>query len=82
MTKFSIQRKPHDKMQPPKKIELRLSISQHESDAEGFPTLTHWCATEAEVEAKFNKIIVAVQKKKSEALAILKKSRNAHSDRP
>lgn len=82
MTKFSIQKKPHDEMQPPKIIEVRLSISQHEPDADGLPALTHWCATEAEVEAKFDNIIAAIQKKKSEALAILKKSLDAHSGRP
>ena len=66
-------------MQPPKVIELRLAISGHEASGDGLPTLTHWCATEAEVEAKFDRVIAAIQKKRSEALAILKKSRDAHS---
>ena len=82
MINFSIQKKPHDEMQPPKVIEVRLSISQHDASNDGFPTLTHWCATDAEVEANFDKVIAAIQKKKSEALAILKKSRDAHSGTP
>lgn len=82
MTKFSIQKKPHNEMRPPKIIEVRLSISQHEPDADELPTLTHWCATEAEIEVKFGKVIAAIRKKKSEALAILKKSQEAHSGRP
>lgn len=80
MTKFSIEKRPHDKMQPPKIIEVRLRIGQYETSDDGFPALTHWCTTEAEVEAKFDKVIAAIQKRKSEALAILKKSREVHRE--
>jgi len=77
MTKFSLQKKPHDAMQPPKVIEVRLSISEFESSGDGFPVLTHWCATEAEVEAKFDGVISDIQKKKSEALMLIRKSKSA-----
>lgn len=77
MTKFSIQKKEHDEMHPPKVMEVRLVISEHE-ECGGLPTLTHWCLTEAEVEAKFDRIIADIQKKKFEALTLLRKSKRAH----
>jgi hypothetical protein len=82
MIKFTILKKAHDAMQPPKVIEVRLGISGYEASDDGFPTLTHWCATEIEVEAKFDRVIASIQKKKSEALAIVKKSRDSHAGTP
>ena len=78
MIKFSILQKPHDEMQPPKVVEARRGISEYDASDNGFPMLTHWCVTEAEVEANFDRVIAAIQKKKSEVLALLKKSREAH----
>ena len=78
MIKFSILKKPHDDMQPPKVVEVRLCISEYDASDDGFPALTHWCVTEAEVEVNFDRVIAAIQEMKSEALALLKKSREAH----
>lgn len=78
MTKFSLLKKPHDEMKPPKVLEVQLCVSEYVETEDGMPALTHWCATEAEVEAKFERVIADIQKKKSEALALLKRSREAH----
>lgn len=65
-------------MRLPKIIELQLCLSEYVRAADGSPALTHLCATEKEVEAQFERVISAVRKKKSEALAILRESHEAH----
>jgi len=78
MFTFTIIKKPRDEMRPPKVIEVQLCLSEYVRAADGSPTLTHLCATESEVEVQFDRIISAVKKKKSEALAILRESHEAH----
>ena len=74
MFTFSILKKPHDEMRPPKIIEVQLCLSEYVSADDGSPALTHLCATEEEVEVQFERVFSALKRKKSEALAILKES--------
>lgn len=77
MIKFSVLKKPHDDLQPPKVVEVQLCVSEYVATEDGFPELTHWCVTEAEVEAQVERVIDDIRKKKSEALAVLRKTKAA-----
>jgi hypothetical protein len=68
----------HDKMRPPKIIEVQLCLGDHFLTEDGWPALTSLCITEEEVEAHFERVVSAVRKKKSQAKAIIRRSYEAH----
>ena len=79
MSTFRINKRPHDDQKPPKIVEVELVLSSYGSSSDGCPAITNYCITEQEVEQEFDRVISEIKKQKAKAIAILRKSKDAHS---
>lgn len=74
MSTFYIHKIPKDGGRPPRRIEVALCLSDHALMDDGSHAVTPLCGSEEGVELYFEGVISEIRQKKSEALAILRKS--------
>lgn len=79
MSRLYIHKIPLDGGRPPRRIELELCVTDCGVADGGSAALTPLCGTEDGVELYFEDLISKIRQKKSEALAILRKSAEARN---